>query len=97
MKMTFPTPVNSQITDAVTQANQKEPREVPNVAMGELFLATSEALANAAHQATTRQQQNSMTTQAETAMGIGALYSINANTAKTTSEGTETLLNPPHK
>ncbi|WP_420239272.1 RebB family R body protein [Telmatobacter bradus] len=82
MKMTLPSPINSQITDSIAQANQKEPGEALNVAMGELFLATSEALANAAHHATTQQKQYSMTAQAEAAEGIATLYSLDANATK---------------
>jgi len=55
--MAFPTAVNSQITDAVTQTNVKVLGDAPAMAMGNLYQATAQALANAAHNATTAQQQ----------------------------------------
>ncbi|WP_298769316.1 RebB family R body protein [uncultured Shewanella sp.] len=74
--MAFPTAVNSQITDSVTQANVQVLGDAPSVAMGNLFQATSQALANAAHNATTAQQQTNITAQAVTTMGVNLLYSL---------------------
>ena len=75
-------PVNEQITDAVTQANVKVVAESPAMAMGNLYVATGQALANAAHWANTAQQNATMISQAATTMGITTLYSI--DTATTT-------------
>jgi hypothetical protein len=74
--MAYPTSVNSQITDAVTQANVKVLGDAPAMAMGNLYQATAQALANAAHNATTAQQQAAITAQAATTMGVATLYSI---------------------
>ncbi|XOV80974.1 MAG: RebB family R body protein [Aestuariibacter sp.] len=74
--MAYPTSVNSQITDSVTQANVQALGAAPANAMGNLFQATSQALANAAHNATTAQQQTNITAQAATTMGVATLYSI---------------------
>ena len=74
--MAFPTSVNDQITDSVTQANTKVLGDAPAIAMGNLFQATAQALANAAHNATTSQQQTNVTAQAATTMGVTTLYSI---------------------
>ena len=74
--MAFPTAVNSQITDSVTQANTKVLGDAPAIAMGNLYQATAQALANAAHNATTSQQQSNITAQAATTMGVTTLYSI---------------------
>ncbi|MBS7564761.1 RebB family R body protein [Mucilaginibacter sp. Bleaf8] len=74
--MAFPTSVNDQITDSVTQANTKVLGDAPAIAMGNLFQATAQALANAAHNATTSQQQSNITAQAATTMGVTMLYSI---------------------
>lgn len=74
--MAYPTSVNSQITDSVTQANVQTLGAAPANAMGNLFQATSQALANAAHNATTAQQQTNITAQAATTMGVATLYSI---------------------
>ena len=74
--MAFPTSVNSQITDAVTQSNVKVLGDAPAVAMGNLYQATAQALANAAHNATTAQQQTNVTAQAATTQGVALLYSL---------------------
>ena len=74
--MAFPTAVNSQITDSVTQANVEVLGTAPATAMGNLFQATSQALANAAHNATMAQQQSNITAQAATTMGVATLYGI---------------------
>ena len=79
--------INSQITDAVTQTNVKVLGEAPVVAMGSLFQATAQALGNAAHNATTAQQQTNVTAQAATTQGIITLYSIDtASTGKATEK-----------
>jgi hypothetical protein len=74
--MAFPTAVNSQITDSITQANTKVLGDAPAIAMGNLYQATAQALANAAHNATSSQQQSNITAQAATTMGVTTLYSI---------------------
>ena len=74
--MAFPTAVNSQITDSVSQVNTKVLGDAPAVAMGNLFVATSQALSNAAHNATNNQQQSYVTMQASTTQGVSTLYSI---------------------
>ncbi|HAA22721.1 MAG TPA: glycerol-3-phosphate dehydrogenase [Cytophagales bacterium] len=79
--MAFPTAVNSQITDSVTQANVQVLGDAPAVAMGNLYQATAQALANAAHNATTSQQQTNITAQAATTMGVATLYAIDTASA----------------
>jgi hypothetical protein len=74
--MAYPTSVNSQITDSVTQANVKVLGDAPAMAMGNLFQATAQALSNAAHNATSAQQQANIMAQAATTMGVTTLYSI---------------------
>jgi len=74
--MAYPTAVNNQITDSVTQANVKVLADAPAMALGNLYQATAQALANAAHNATTAQQQSNITAQAATTMGVATLYSI---------------------
>ncbi|WP_445946268.1 RebB family R body protein [Shewanella sp.] len=88
--MAFPTAVNDQITDSVTQANVKVLGDAPAMSMGNLFQATSQALANAAHNATMAQQQSAITAQAATTMGVTTLYSIDT---ATTAVGTTDILN----
>jgi hypothetical protein len=74
--MTSNTPVNSQIVDALAQVNVEVLGSSPAVAMGNLYQATAQALANAAHNATLAQQQMAMTAQAVTATGVALLYSV---------------------
>lgn len=84
--MAFPTAVNDQITDSVSQVNTKVLGDSPAMAMGNLFVATSQALSNAAHNATNNQQQSYVTAQAATTSGITTLYSIDtASDAKGTA------------
>ena len=89
--MAFPTAVNSQITDAVTQTNVKVLGDAPAMALGNLYQATAQALANAAHNATNAQQQSYVTAQAATTMGVATLYSIDTASA---GEATDSILNP---
>jgi len=85
--MAFPTAVNDQVTDSVTQANTKVLGDAPAIAMANLYQATAQALANAAHNATTAQQQNAVTAQAATTMGVATLYSLDtASTGKATQD-----------
>ncbi|KAB7763782.1 RebB family R body protein [Xanthomonas maliensis] len=78
--MAFPTAVNDQITDSVTQANLQVLGSAPAAAMGNLYQATAQALANAAHNATLAQQQMYVTAQAATTMGVSLLYSLDTGT-----------------
>jgi hypothetical protein len=73
--MAFPTAVNSQITDAVTQSNLSVQGSAPATAMGNLMIATSQALSNAAHNATSAQQQANIIAQAATTACVSALLS----------------------
>jgi hypothetical protein len=73
--MAFPTSVNDQITDSVTQANTKVLGDAPAIELGNLFVATSEALSNAAHNAENAQQQSNSTAKATNVQGITTLYS----------------------
>jgi len=88
--MAYPTAVNSQITDSVTQANVKVLADAPAIALGNLYQATAQALANAAHNATMAQQQNNITAQAATTMGVATLYSIDT---ASTGIATKDILN----
>jgi len=74
--MAFPTAVNDQITDSVTQANVKVLGDAPAMALGNLYQATAQALANAAHNAANAQQQSYVTGQSATTMGVATLYSL---------------------
>jgi hypothetical protein len=71
--MALPTPVNGQITDAVTQANVQVLGSSPAQALGALYQASALALANAAHNATNAQQQTAILAQAVTTRCVQSL------------------------
>jgi hypothetical protein len=54
--MAFPTSVNDQITDAVTQSNVKVLGDAPSIAMGAIYQATAHAAGIAAENAVANQQ-----------------------------------------
>jgi hypothetical protein len=81
----YPTSVNNQITDSVSQANLKVLGDAPAMSMGVLYMATSQALSNAAHNATTLQQQNGTTSQAANVQGLTTLYSMPTGTTGTST------------
>lgn len=74
--MAFPTSVNDQITDSITQTSVQTLGSAPAVAMGNLYQATAQALSNAAHNAVSGQQQAYVTAQSATTMGVATLYSV---------------------
>ena len=80
-------PVNEQITDSVTQVNTKVVGETPAMAMGNLLMSTSQALGNAAHNATAAQQQAQITMQAATVQGVNSLMSIGTSVIGRAAEG----------
>jgi hypothetical protein len=92
--MAFPTAVNDQITDSVSQANVKVLADAPAMALANLYQATSQALANAAHNATTAQQQTNISAQAATVMGVATLYSVDTSAA---GDATKDILNSAPK
>jgi hypothetical protein len=71
--MAFPTSVNSQITDAVTQANVKVLGDAPAEAVASLYQAVAQAMANAAHNATAAQQQTNILSQAVATLCVSSL------------------------
>ena len=80
-------PVNEQVTDSVTQVNTKVVGETPAMAMGNLLMSTSQALANAAHNATAAQQQAQITMQAATVQGVNSLMAIGSSVIGRSAEG----------
>jgi hypothetical protein len=74
--MAFPTAVNDQITDAVTQSNVKVIGESAAVALSNLYQATSSAFANSIQNATFAQQQSNLIHQATTTQGVNLIYAM---------------------
>ena len=97
--MAFPTAVNDQITDSITQANTKVLGDAPAIAVGNLYQATAQALSNAAHNATNAQQQSNVIAQAALTQGVSTLLSIDtistgkspATAAKDLSDATKAM------
>jgi hypothetical protein len=85
--MAFPSHVNSAITDSITQANTMLIGDSPSMATGNLFVATSQALSNAAHNASNQQQQSFVTSQASTTQGLQTLYSVDISSNGTATAG----------
>lgn len=79
--MAYPTAENEQTTDSIVQTNVTVVATSPATAMANLYQATAQALALAAHNATQAQQQMYVTAQAATAMGVALLYSLNKQKA----------------
>jgi hypothetical protein len=78
----FPTSVNDQITDAVTQSNVKVVSDAPAQALGSLYQACAQALATAAQNAVSAQQQANTLEQAVTTACVQALTRSGAGSAK---------------
>jgi hypothetical protein len=72
--------VNPQVTDAVTQSHVENVASSPAMAMAQLYQASSQALANAAHNATTAQQNANAIQQAATTYGVALLLSVDKAT-----------------
>jgi hypothetical protein len=74
--MAFTTSVNGGITDSVTQAGVAVLGNAPAIAMGNLYTATSQALANSAHWATDAQQKNARMAEAATILSVATLHRL---------------------
>ena len=74
--MAFRGTVNDSITDSVTEIDTELLCLAPAVAMGELYVATSQALANAANNATNAQQNTNLLAQAVTTTGVAWIHSL---------------------
>ena len=74
--MAIPTPVNGQITDAVTQTNVKVLGDAPAMAMGTVFQSVAHSTGILYENATSSQQQLAITGQAATNQGVIQIYSV---------------------
>lgn len=71
--MAFPTAVNDQITDSVTESNVQVLGSAPSQAMGALMQGISQALSIAAENATMQQQNGVIMAQAATTLAVSTL------------------------
>ncbi|WP_255989912.1 RebB family R body protein [Chitinolyticbacter albus] len=74
--MAYPTAVNNQITDAVTQTNVKVLAEAPAVAIASLFQTMAHSTGILFENATSAQQQQNTLSQAAANTGVMQIYSV---------------------
>lgn len=74
--MAYPTAVNDQITDSVTQTNTKVLGNAPAMALGNLYQVTSQTLATASVNAAQDQQNSRILTNATLARIISGFNHI---------------------
>jgi len=74
--MAIPTPVNGQITDAVTQTNVKVMADGPAMAMGTIYQSVAHSTGILYENATSSQQQLAIAGQAATNQGVIQVYSV---------------------
>ena len=74
--MAYPTAVNDQITDAVTQSNVKVLGDAPAMAMGAIFQSLAHSTGILYENAVSAQQQLAISSQAATNQGVIQLYSV---------------------
>jgi hypothetical protein len=94
--MAFPTAVNAQITDAITQTNTKVLAESPAMAMGQIYQTLAQSTGLLIQNAVNAQQQMEAQSQAATAQGVILLYTVDtassgAATGAITSSGAADL------
>jgi hypothetical protein len=84
--MAFPTAVNSQITDSITQANVKVIAESPAMAMGSLYQSLAHSTGILFENAVAAQQQQNTLAQAAANMGVMQIYSLDTTAAAGATE-----------
>ncbi len=85
--MAFPTAVNAQITDAITQSNVKVVAESPAMAMGNLYQSLAHSTGILFENAVAAQQQQNTLAQAAANQGVIQIYSLDtAATAAATGK-----------
>ena len=77
--MAFPTSVNDQVTDAVTQSNVKVLAEAPAMAMGSLYQSLAHSTGIMFENSVSAQQQATVLAQAVTTTCVAKLYSLDSN------------------
>jgi hypothetical protein len=74
--MAFPTSVNNQITDAVSQSGVNVLSDAPAMAMGSLYQAAAQATGIAFQNAVASQQNMNTAAQAATSAGVKSLLEL---------------------
>ena len=78
--MAFPTAVNDQITDAITQSNIKVIGEAPAFAMGSIYQSMAHSTGILFQNSVAAQQQQNALAQAAANQGVMQIYSIDTTT-----------------
>ena len=73
--MAYPTPVNSQITDALTQQSVQTLGSASAIAMGTIYQSAAHSIGILYQNATQAQRQASISAQAATNQGVIQIYS----------------------
>ncbi|MGJ7904635.1 RebB family R body protein [Lysobacter sp. 1R34A] len=84
--MAFPTAVNNQITDAVTQSNVKVIGEAPAFAMGSIFQAAAHSTGILFENSVSSQQQQNSLSLAAANQGVMQIYSVDTTAAAGATE-----------
>ncbi|MET0583085.1 MAG: RebB family R body protein [Pseudoxanthomonas sp.] len=84
--MAYPTAVNNQITDAVTQSNVKVIGEAPAFAMGSIYQSLAHSSGILYENSVAAQQQQNTLAQAANNMGVMQVYSLDTTAAAGASE-----------
>ncbi|KMM74144.1 MULTISPECIES: RebB family R body protein [Xanthomonas] len=84
--MAYPTAVNNQITDAVTQSNVKVIGEAPAFAMGSIYQSLAHSSGILYENAVAAQQQQNTLAQAANNQGVMQVYSLDTTAAAGASE-----------
>jgi hypothetical protein len=79
--MAYPTPLNSMITDSVTQSSVQVLASAPAMAMGTIYQSAAHSIGILYQNATAAQRQSSICAQAATNAGVMQLYSANSMAA----------------
>ncbi|XQA63997.1 RebB family R body protein [Xanthomonas sacchari] len=84
--MAFPTAVNDQITDAVTQSNVKVIGEAPAFAMASIYQSMAHSTGILFENAVSAQQQQNTLAQAAANQGVMQIYSLDTTAAAGATE-----------
>ncbi|XQA70681.1 RebB family R body protein [Xanthomonas sacchari] len=87
--MAFPTAVNDQITDAVTQSNVKVIGEAPAFAMASIYQSMAHSTGILFGNAVSAQQQQNTLAQAVANQGVMRIYSLDSTAAAAAAGATE--------
>ncbi|AWV08577.1 RebB family R body protein [Marilutibacter maris] len=84
--MAFPTAVNDQITDAVTQSNVKVVGEAPAIAMSSIYQTMAHSTGILFENAVSAQQQQNTLSQAASNQGVMQIYTLDTTAAAGATE-----------